>query len=116
MSTQTLGIPKLGDRPILRILPRGLSLPDDAWRARHRAILLVLWAHSAALPVFAVLRGFDLPHIVLESLVVPTTTVVAAWSTLSRRTRTVAASMGLLSSSAVLVHLSGGVIEMHFHF
>jgi GAF domain-containing protein/anti-sigma regulatory factor (Ser/Thr protein kinase) len=28
----------------------------------------------------------------------------------------VAASLGLLSSSAVLVHLSGGLIEMHFHF
>lgn len=116
MSTQTLGIPKPGDRPILRILPRGLSLPEAAWMARHRAILLLLWAHSVAIPVFAGVRDFGLPHLVLESLVVPATAVVAAWPTLSRRTRTVAASMGLLSSSAILVHLSGGVIEMHFHF
>jgi len=30
--------------------------------------------------------------------------------------RAVLASLGLITASAVLVHLSGGYIEMHFHF
>jgi signal transduction histidine kinase/FixJ family two-component response regulator len=40
----------------------------------------------------------------------------AASKSLPRRLRTIAATIGLLTSSAVLVHLSGGSIEMHFHF
>jgi diguanylate cyclase (GGDEF)-like protein len=34
----------------------------------------------------------------------------------STRVRVVAASFGLISCSAILVHLSGGYIEAHFHF
>jgi methyl-accepting chemotaxis protein len=33
-----------------------------------------------------------------------------------RRVQAVAASLGLITSSAVVVHLSGGYIEAHFHF
>ena len=33
-----------------------------------------------------------------------------------RRVSTVLTAVGLLTCSAVLVHLSGGVIEMHFHY
>ena len=43
----------------------------------------------------------------------------AAMATLERSRRrlsTVVATLGLFTSSAVLVHLSGGVIEMHFHY
>ena len=32
------------------------------------------------------------------------------------RFQSAAASLGLVMTSAVLVHLSGGYIEMHFHF
>ena len=46
----------------------------------------------------------------------PSAAVLAMAPGLGRRGRTVLASVGLLSASAVLVHLSGGVIEMHFHF
>ncbi len=36
-------------------LPQGRSLPDDVWRGRHRAILLILWLHVPALAAVAVL-------------------------------------------------------------
>src|SRR6185312_1942069 len=32
------------------------------------------------------------------------------------RLRVAAASFGLITASAMLVHLSGGVVEAHFHF
>ena len=78
--------------------------------------MVVLWLHAALIPVFALTRGFSLWHALLEGAIVPAAALLAGLSSLSRRGRTVLASLGLLSSSAVLVHLSGGVIEMHFHF
>ncbi|MDQ3681399.1 MAG: hypothetical protein M3378_12865 [Actinomycetota bacterium] len=41
---------------------------------------------------------------------------VATFRRSHRRLSTVVAALGLFTSSAVLVHLSGGVIEMHSHY
>jgi PAS domain S-box-containing protein len=41
---------------------------------------------------------------------------LAGLSGRSRRFRAAVASIGLITSSAVIVHLAGGFIEMHFHF
>ena len=101
---------------IRRSLPEGSTLPDDIWRARHRGILVLLWFHALIIPSYALIRGFDLWHALVESLIVPAAAVVAALQRSPRRLRTAATSIGLLSSSAILVHLSGGLIEMHFHF
>ena len=98
------------------ILPEGGSLPDDVWRVRHRGITAVLWLHAVFIPLFALNRGFSLIHALLEGAIVPSAAALAMAPGLNRRARTVVASIGLLSASAVLVHLSGGVIEMHFHF
>lgn len=104
------------DSTARRFLPRGQTLPPAAWHARHVGILVLLWAHAAVVPGFALVRGYSLPHALLESAILPATAIVASWSALPRRARTAAASLGLLSSSAILVHLSGGLIEVHFHF
>jgi diguanylate cyclase (GGDEF)-like protein/PAS domain S-box-containing protein len=98
-------------------LPKGKTLPDEVWARRHAGILVLLWAHVPALFAFAVYRGVGVVHAVLESGIV----VVFAWGATvlrdyQRRWSTLAAVLGLLASSAVLVHLSGGMIEMHFHF
>lgn len=101
---------------VRRVLPEGRQLPHEIWWSRHRGILVLLWVHAAIIPAFALSRGFSLGHAIVEGLVVPIAAVFAMSAGLSRRARTAAASLGLLSSSAILVHLSGGVIEMHFHF
>ena len=101
---------------IRRWLPRGNTLPDEHWARRHRGIVALLWAHAAVIPIYGLVRGVNLTHVAVESLIVPTAAVYASWPRLSRRLRTLAASVGLLSASAVLVHFSGGLIEMHFHF
>jgi serine phosphatase RsbU (regulator of sigma subunit)/anti-sigma regulatory factor (Ser/Thr protein kinase) len=99
-----------------RVLPQGNTLPEEAWWSRHRAIVFLLWGHAVFIAVYALVRGFSVPHVLLVGAVVPLAAIVAGRAALSRRVRTAAASLGLLSSSAVLVHLSGGLIEMHFHF
>jgi serine phosphatase RsbU (regulator of sigma subunit)/anti-sigma regulatory factor (Ser/Thr protein kinase) len=101
---------------VRRWLPRGNTLPDAHWRRRHIGIVVVLWLHALFIPVFGFVRGYPLRHVVLESVLVPITAVFATESRLPRRVRTFSASFGLLSASAILVHLSGGVIEMHFHY
>ena len=101
---------------LLGLLPRGGTLPSASWASRQRAVVAILWLHGAFIPLYALYRGFSLGHIVLEGLVVPAAALVASQEALPRRVRTMVASVGLLSSSAVLVHLSGGLIEMHFHF
>jgi GAF domain-containing protein/anti-sigma regulatory factor (Ser/Thr protein kinase) len=98
------------------VLPAGGSLPESAWRVRHAGIVIVLWAHAAVIPLFALSREYSVLHALAEGAIVPAAALLAGARALGRRTRTAVASVGLLSASAVLVHLSGGVIEMHFHF
>jgi signal transduction histidine kinase len=97
------------------ILPTGRPLPEEIWSRRHRAILLLLWAHAVGLTIFGIVRGVEIWHSLLEGSVVATF-ALAAMAGASRRARAVMASVGILSSSAILVHLSGGTIEAHFHF
>lgn len=100
---------------IRRLLPRGSSLPEDVWRRRHHTILAILWVHAGALAVFAVARGFSLAHGLLEGSLVAAATA-AAYVPRTHRGKACGATLGLLASSAVLVHISGGAIEGHFHY
>ena len=97
-------------------LPQGRTLSSEDWWHRHRAILGLIWFHAVAIPVFALVRGYPPSHGALEALPVAIPAVFATLDRFGRTLRTQAAAFGLLSSSAVLVHLSGGTIEMHFHF
>ena len=105
-----------GIRGLRSRLPVGAGLPDQIWVARHRGILLLLWAHAAFIPAFGIVRGYDQMHVLLESVPVPAIAAIVSWASVSRRLRTFLTSVGLLTCSAILVHLSGGNIEMHFHF
>jgi diguanylate cyclase (GGDEF)-like protein len=102
--------------PVLDRLPRGKTLPCEAWRARHRLMVLLVWAHVPALLLFALLRDKTLLHAALDVSPVAAFAVVAGRASLGRRLRASAVAFGLLSSSALLVHLWDGQIEAHFHF
>jgi signal transduction histidine kinase len=101
---------------LLAVLPHGGSLPDDAWERRHRAIQLLIWAHVLGIPIFAMARGYSLWHGLIEVIPVSVAGLIAYRKARGRAMRSSAAALGLLLSSAVLVHLSAGSIEMHFHF
>ncbi len=98
------------------MLPAGSTLPDDVWLGRHRGIVVLLWLHVPALMIFALLRGNSFGHAFFEGSVVATPAVAAVAFKQNRRLSMVCASVGLMVASAELVHLSGGVIEAHFHF
>jgi diguanylate cyclase len=107
------------DRTMLAVrglLPHGQLLTPEVWARRHRGIVWLLWVHVAALTGFGLARGKGLIHALLEGSVIALFALVAAHPAVGRRARSAAAVLGLITSSAVLVHLSGGVVEMHFHF
>lgn len=110
-----------GDAPTLaagvaRWLPSGRGLPIAVWERRQRGIVVILWIHAVALTTMAVVRGYPLWHSVLEGGLVAVLAALAMQSRGSVRLRSATATLGLISSSAILVHLSGGIIESHFHF
>ena len=107
---QWLGGP--GEVPIGRVarlrslLPRGGALPDDVSRTRHLGVLTLLWLHLPVVFVFAVARGNSVLHAVLETGVVAVPGAAAQLSRSRREESTIFASLGLMTASAVLVHLS----------
>jgi two-component system, cell cycle sensor histidine kinase and response regulator CckA len=104
-------------RPWLhRLIPEGRPLPEAAWRRRHWGILALLWAHAAGLTIFGILAGSELSHALMESGLVAVMALLAGLTRLGRTFAEIMACLGLLTSSALLVHFSGGYIEMHFHF
>jgi PAS domain S-box-containing protein len=114
---------------VRHFLPAGGSLPEDVWRNRHRFLLALTWIHVGIIalvgPVFgyrwdisfwALFDDGTVLHTVGESLVVAFFAAVASYDKTSRAFRATAVGFGLMTSSAILVHLSGGYIELHFHF
>jgi diguanylate cyclase (GGDEF)-like protein/PAS domain S-box-containing protein len=78
-------------------------------------LVRLLWLHAAGIPVYAVLQGFALLHGLADAAPVA---VLAGMASLARdrKAGTALVSVGLLTASAVIVHLSRGLIEAHFHF
>jgi hypothetical protein len=97
-------------------LPTGRGLPAPIWRRRHHGIVVLLWVHAAALAGFASVRGFDPVHALTEGGIVAALAAAAMQRRGGIRFRSAVATLGLITSSAVLVHISGGTVEAHFHF
>jgi diguanylate cyclase (GGDEF)-like protein len=98
------------------LLPTGRLLTPEVWARRHYGIVWLLWLHVAGVAVFAVARGNGLAHGLEEAALVAPFALAATYPAIGRRARSAAAVLGLITSSAVIVHLSGGVVEAHFHF
>ncbi|PWN02366.1 two-component system response regulator [Nocardioides silvaticus] len=97
-------------------LPRGGVLSDGAWRARHRGICVLLWLHAIVLSVASVLSQQSLAHGAADASAVGWLALAATTPRFGRRLRSASATLGLMTSSALVVHLTGGLIEAHFHF
>src|SRR4029450_12526466 len=98
------------------LVPTGQLLTPEVWARRHRGVVWLLGLHVGGVAMFALVRGKTLTHAVAEVSPLAVCALAAASPALGRRARATAAVLGLLTASAVVVHLSGGVIEAHFHF
>ena len=97
-------------------LPRGVVLPERSWLKRHRGICMLLWVHVVLIFVIAVARQMTVAHAMFEAAIVAAFAAGAQLRWLGLKIRSALATLGLLSSSAVLLHLFDGITEMHFHF
>ena len=95
-------------------LPHGALLRDQDWRWRHTAVCLLLAAHLPVLAGWALLTD---PGALWRVLLPLVALLVAAYApTSSRGLRSLAGTLGVLLCSALVVHLTDGAIEAHFHF
>ncbi len=110
-------------------VPSGGSLPENVWRSRRRFLVGLTWFHAVIIMIAgfvlgyrrdldpgALLREDTILHTMGEGLIVAFFAALATWSRANRTVQATAVGFGLMSSSAILVHLSGGYIEFHFHF
>ncbi len=97
-------------------LPTGQRLDPGDWLRRHRAIAWLLWAHVVAVPMVGVAAGHPRGHAGLEAGLLLLLALGASRRRLPPTWRAVLATLGLVSSSAILTHYADGLIEMHFHF
>ena len=95
-------------------VPHGAQLSDTDWRWRHNAVRLVLALHVPVLAAWSLLSdSAELWQVLLP--LVPLL-VASSLPALSRSVRALAGTLGLLCSSAVVVHLAPEAAEAHFHF
>lgn len=110
-------------------VPSGGALPANVWRGRLRFLIGLTWAHAAVIAMLGPILGYrwdaslsslfehgTILHAVGEGGIVAMFAMLASWRHSSRLVQASAVGFGLLSASAILVHLSGGFIELHFHF
>lgn len=100
---------------IRALLPKGTALDELSFWSRHRIIVGILAAHVPALVAVGVVNGVPLGHVVVD--LAPVALLAAlALAPLGRLARMLAVTVGLSVVSAVLVHLTDGLIESHFHY
>src|SRR4051812_26756803 len=107
---QARGMPQLPTH-----LPHGVRLPDATWRSRHRIVCAALALHLVVLVGYELLAEHADRHANAGTVVVAVALLLALVP-IGRRWRAMAATLGLLSCSAVLVQLDHGSAVMHVHY
>ena len=98
------------------LLPTGGSLAYADFKRRHRAVLYLIFAQAAGTLVFGLANHVNPIEVVLDCLFIAGLGGLAAIEVLAPRFRTAIATLALISTSAIIVRFSGGLIEAHFHF
>src|SRR3954453_22162452 len=97
-------------------LPHGRTLPEGEWRARHRVLLWLLWAQAAAMPFISLLFDQGPASAALDCATVAIWAVLAQLKLGGRRAQSLIVTIGLLTTSALIFHVSDGKPESYFHF
>ena len=103
-------------RGLLARIPTGVALSQEDWELRHKWIVRLLWLQVPIIAIYALARASSPLHTAADAAPVALFAVLSHAHRLTNRERSVLASIGLMMSSAVIVHVSGGMTEMHFHF
>jgi diguanylate cyclase (GGDEF)-like protein/PAS domain S-box-containing protein len=97
------------------VLPRGQTLPYDAWRRRHRLVVGLLAVHALAVFVYALLQDRDWLQALLYAGP-PALLAPVALRCPGRRLPATLVSVGLLACAATVVHLSDAATQARFDY
>jgi PAS domain S-box-containing protein len=103
-------------RHVSAVLPHGAELPAAQWESRHRALVWLLRAHIPAIFVISLLFDQGIAQATLDGVTVTFFAVLAHFKLGGRRAQAFVVTVGLLSCSALLVHVTSGVNQSYFHF
>ena len=103
-------------RGLLAALPKGDALAEPAWAYRPRGILAILWLHVLSVTLYGAYMGAAPSLYLGGGGLLGIIALAAQLPSFSRRLQAAIATYGLMTASALLVHLSEGRIELHFHF
>src|SRR5262245_28725488 len=92
-------------------LPRGGTLPEEDWRHRHTALVVSTWLCVLVLVPYGLAEGYTIWHTAAHVMSVVPLSVIASMPRFTHKVRSAAASLALLTVCALLVHISGGLIE-----
>ena len=98
------------------VLPRGRPLSDEVWHQRHLGLVSLLWLHAPVFFVYARYRGFSPIHSIEICGPIVVTGLVALIPRAGRQVRAASVALGLVLAASILVYLSNGAIEAHFHY
>ena len=96
-------------------IPRGARLDEASFVSRHRIISAVLAIHPPALAAIGIVRGVS-GFLLWGQLVVIVVLLVLGQVLSSQVVRASVVSLGLMIGADVLVHVSGGLTDMHIWF
>ena len=96
-------------------VPRGVRLDERAFLTRHRIISAVLALHPPVLAAIGLVRGVS-GFLLWGQLAVIVVLLVAGQVLRSQVTRASAVSLGLMVGADVLVHVGGGLTDLHIWF
>jgi len=114
-STMARLTPREQVNAFLHWLPKGTRLPGSSWEARHRLLIGVAWANIPFLAIIGLRSGIDPVHLVTE-LALILVLIAGAYVVETRTYKAVLTALALVTCSGLLVHLTDGLIESHFHF
>jgi hypothetical protein len=96
-------------------IPRGVRLDDEAFGTRHRVLSLVLVLHVPALALLGLARGAS-GFMLWGQLAVVLVIAAAGQVLTSQLARSSAVALGLMICADVLVHVGGGLTDLHIWF
>ncbi|HEY1594027.1 MAG TPA: diguanylate cyclase [Thermoleophilaceae bacterium] len=101
---------------VSRALPRGGTLPAEDWNRRHAVIVAATWACVPVLLAYSLAEGYPAWHTGAHLVSIIPLAAMATMRRFGRKIRTAAVALAMLTCCALLIHMSGGLIEMHFTF
>jgi len=103
-------------RHLSAVVPHGDKLPERQWESRHEALKWLLRAHIPAIFIISLLFDQGFWQAVLDGSTVGFFALLAQVRWGGRRAQVLVVTVGLLSCSALLVHITSGLNQSYFHF